>query len=185
MVRRMSKVTISRATLRDTTWIGAQMQAGDRREIMCQMPPGALASEAAALCWQASPMARWQAEIDGEPVAAWGAMILTYPVWQAWAFGTRRMRRAIPAMRRHIVAAVPEIVALGARRLEVRAMSGHSTAHLLLISLGAKYACELPFSGHGGEVFELWFWTVENRPHVLRKRPQNARPDPAAQAGDG
>jgi hypothetical protein len=154
---------------RDVSWLGANMRDEDRAEIMCQMPPEAMGSDAALACHIVSPEdLRFIALDKGEPVAAWGAVPMTHCVWQGWGFGTKRVWRAVPAMRRHIVNVMtPALIARGCRRFEIRVLKGHGLAHLLTKSLGGKYRCDLPDSGHSGEVLELWEWTTGNPPHVF------------------
>lgn len=131
----MTAITIEDATLRDMTFIAANMRDADRREIGAVFP-GAPHEVATAL-FMASPGLCWVARIGLDPVAAYGIAALMPGVGSGWAYGTKRMRRAVPAMteygRRRIA---PLLIAEGFRRVEVRTAIDHDLSHRWLESLG-------------------------------------------------
>ena len=127
----------------------------------------------------------WIAYLDGTPAAAFGFQPYTYAVWIGWAFGTRAMVRAIPAITRHCWAQEQRLLDIGARRVEVRSLKGHDIAQAWLTRLGCKWRCDLPDSGRDGETFELWSWQLgDGRPtrntqyrmrkHVFSQSPESA-----------
>lgn len=190
----MSRVTIGPATLRDMTWIGGNLREADAREIFCQVPEGTLGSSMAASVFLGLPEA-WTrvATLDGQPVAAFGFQPFTVPVWIAWAWGTRRMTRAIPAITRWCWSKEPELLELGVRRVEARSIAGHEQAHRWLERLGCRREADLPDHGRNGELFHLYAWTIGNgRPtqrhsyrtnrNVSPETPEGAEADPAASA---
>lgn len=165
-------VTIEPATLRDVTWIGAHMQTGDIKEILCQCPPDTNPSAAAAACWHGTqPDWRFVARYRGTPACAFGLMAVTYPVWLGWAFGTGRMWKTMPAATGYLKSRTADIMAAGCRRIEVRALKNYGVARLWIARLGGKFMCDLPDCGNAGETFELWQWTATD---VLRKSSQDS-----------
>lgn len=153
------KITIDPLTLRVATWVAANMCAKDEAEIMCQMPPGSTKSDAGIACFfstQAEWM--WDAAIDASPVACFGLSPMTVTTWLGWAYGTDRMRRALPAISRHFLSQERRLLDAGCRRIEVRTMKGHDEAHLWIARLGGKHRLDLPDAGRNGETFELWSW---------------------------
>jgi hypothetical protein len=155
-------VAIVPATLRDIAYVTANLRQEDRREIRASAD---LAStvEAAVVAFETSTDWCWTAQIDGQPVAAFGTAAtspLTPHIRAAWAFGTKRLRRAVPAIGRMALAEWPRRLAgEGVRRLEVRSLSDHDIAHRWLASLGARLEGTLERYGTGGEDFQLWSWT--------------------------
>jgi hypothetical protein len=115
------------------------------------------------MCFNVTPEGwRWVALLNGEPVAAFGLMNFTYPVWMGWSFGTAKQRRAVPAMSKHFLAQAPRLIEAGCRRIEVRAMRSHQKSTMWVRSMGAKHACELPDCGQNGETFDLWYWSYSD-----------------------
>ena len=160
------RVAVVPATLRDLAYVTANLRPEDRREIRASAD---LAStvEAALIAYETSRDWCWTAQIAGQPVAAFGAAetsVLTPHIRTAWAFGTRRFRRAVPAIGRFALAEWPDRLAgERVRRLEVRSLAGHDIAHRWLAGLGARLEGELVRYGTGGEDFQLWSWTERRR----------------------
>jgi hypothetical protein len=151
-------VAIIEATLRDLTFIAANMRRRDREEIMCQLPEGTSTAEVAAYAMQANPHV---ATLDGQPVAAFGAVGRTVSVLEAWAWGTDRMPRAVPAITRYVARVLmPQWLDAGVRRLEARSIATHTAAHRWMTSTGAALECAMPDYGRDGEGFYLFAWTV-------------------------
>jgi hypothetical protein len=123
-------------------------------------------SDAAAAIFTGLPVGwSWIATLDGNPACAFGFQPFNVCVWTAWAFGTRRMIRAIPAVTAHCIAQEQRLIDLGARRVEVRTMQGHDIAQGWLTRLGCRHIADLPGAGRDNETFELWCWTLaEGRP---------------------
>jgi hypothetical protein len=156
------RIAIVPATLRDIAFVTANLRPEDRREIRASAD---LAStvEAAVIAHETSKGWSWTAQIAGQPVAAFGTAetsVLTPHIRTAWAFGTRRFRRAVPAISRFARTVWSDRLAgEGVRRLEVRSLAGHDIAHRWLASLGGRLEGELMHYGTGGETFQLWAWT--------------------------
>jgi hypothetical protein len=157
-------VEIAPLNVRSATWVAANMREADRREIMCQMHPDAHPYEAGLQCFHMTPEDwRWQAEVNGSPVACYGLARFSYPVWGGWAYGLPSMWRAIPAMSVHLRGLKEDIIAAGCRCVEVHTIKGHKGAHLWIKSLGGRYRIDLPDRGRGGETFELWSWELHEQ----------------------
>lgn len=152
-------ISIVEPTLRDVTYIAANMREGDRRELECQHAPGLVTAEVATQIAFASPLS-WVVRWKDQPIACFGAAPQTYVVWSLWTFGTRHLWRAIPAISKHFWETGDHLMSLGCRRLEVRAWKGHDRAPLWLAAVGCTYVTDLSDHGRSGEVFELWAWTA-------------------------
>lgn len=173
------KLEIEPLTLRSATWLAANMRPQDEAELMCQLPPGTSRSDAGAACFFTSGDGwKWQAIIDGSPVACFGVSQLTYTTWVGWGFGRPQMRRAMPEVTRFLKAQLPRLIEAGCRRIEARALKSHEGAHLWLASLGGTYRFDLGDGGRDGEVFEFWSWELTEW-LTKNKQPQAATPSSA------
>ncbi len=156
-------VTIAPATLRDVAYVTANLRPRDRTEILASadLTSGV---EAAVIAVETSRQFSWTAIVSGQPVAAFGVAEttpLTPHIRTAWAFGTNRFRRAVPAISRFASTHWPaRLTSQGVRRLEVRALADHDIAHHWLIGLGAAFEGTLNNYGTAGETFRLYAWTV-------------------------
>lgn len=163
------RVEITGLSLGDITYIGANLRDGDREEILSQCPAGTTGGAAAAGMFQSlHPDWSWCALLDGQPTAAFGFQPFNTATWIAWAYGTHRMPRTIPAISRHCMRVTPLLLDLGVRRVEVRALQGHTAAKAWLMRLGCTFQCDLPDFGRDGQTFELWSWTL-SRGHPLQR----------------
>lgn len=176
-----SRVRIEPANLRDCTYIGANLRDEDRREIMCQLPAGITGAVMAASVLAGVPEDwTWVASVDGQPAAVFGFQPYTVPVWLAWAWGTRHLPRAMPAITRWCWSQEQRLLDAGVMRLEARSIEGHHQAHRWLEALGCKRVCDLPDHGRNGELFHLYAWTIgEGRPsqrHSYRNRNAHSEP---------
>ncbi len=153
----IARVEIVPATLRDVSFIAANMCPEDRREIYCQLPAGIDAPAVAQLHMLGDA---WCAMVGGQPAEAFGATAATVSVLNLWAFGTHSRRRAIPEVTRFLRALVPQWIERGITRCEARAICGHDLAHRWLRGLGGQEIA-LPAWGKGGEDFTLFWWTRE------------------------
>lgn len=150
------------STPRDITIVAANMREWDRREFEASAVYPSL-THAALLCHHGS--GRWAgiALLDGQPVAAFGAFgsPLHPHLRTAWAFGTDRFRRVVPAISGEVQRWKPLLVAEGVHRIEARALKGHDLAGRWMSSLGASREAVLRHAGVNGEDFELWAWVAE------------------------
>lgn len=150
------------STPRDITIVAANMRDWDRREFDASADyPSATA--AALLCHYGSMPWAGVALLNGEPVAAFGAFgsPLQPQLRTAWAFGTDKFRRAVPAIGREVESWKPHLVAQGVHRIEARCLAEHDLAGRWLAGLGATREAVLRRHGRGGEDFELWAWIAE------------------------
>ncbi|MGO4339865.1 hypothetical protein AB4037_33770 [Labrys sp. KB_33_2] len=130
-------VAIRPATLRDMTFIAATMRDQDRREIRAVIEESDTAI--GTMLFHSSTDLAWTAWIDGDPVAAFGVTRLFPGLGSGWAYGTRRMRRAVPAVTRFARSSVrPLLIAEGFRRIEVRTAIDHDLSHRWLEGLGFR-----------------------------------------------
>jgi hypothetical protein len=151
---------IEPATLRDVTFIAANMRSEDWAEIACQISAEVTPTHVAA--WSLSGREAWVAHWHDQPVAAFGIHNATPAgnVVTVWAWGTRRMRRVVPEMTRFVADAVPRWIEEGITRVEARSIYGHVEAHRWMRGLGAhEQPC--PAWGKHGEDFILFSWTEE------------------------
>jgi len=151
------------ATLRDLSYIAANLRPEDRAEIDCQLDHWS----PALLALTALQGFAHVAELDGNPEAGFGAAEQRGGLWIAWSWGTRRMKRCVPGTTRffHDVLA-RQVAARGAWRVEARALAENELALRWLDRLGATQRCRLPAYGRNGEDFFLYDWTRESWNHV-------------------
>jgi len=150
-----SRTTITPATLRDMSYIAANMREADRREIgaVIDEPPVVLAY----MLYEASPGFRWTAQYDGQPVCAFGVSTMFAGLGSGWAYGTKDMPHVIRAITRFCRRSASRRAALAFRRIEVRTAIDHPDSHRWLASLGfvregvaVDYgACGLDFAIYG------------------------------------
>lgn len=153
----MMTIVIAPATLRDCTFVAAHMRDCDWAEIGCQMPDGSERSQAGAWCWSVAALS-WAAAIGGSPVMAFGVAPMSPAghVVSAWAYGTARMRRAVPAVTAFCLREVePLLRSLGVRRIEARVLDGHGPALRWLTGMGATVEGRCRGFGKAGEDFHL------------------------------
>lgn len=155
-------IAIRPATLRDMTFIAANMRQPDYDEITAAVAIFDRTALGAAM-FAASPAYRFCAFIKDEPVCAFGvATDANMPhAGVAWAYGTRRMRRAVPEMTRFgLSVLVPQMMADGLHRVECRSIIGHDLSHRWLEGLGAVREGIARGYGRGGEDFVTYAWVV-------------------------
>lgn len=121
-------------------------------------------TEAALFCHYGSGEWARVVLLRGEPVAAFGAVGSPYQpqLMSAWAFGTKRFKRTVPAITAEVNSWKPRLIEQGVRRIEARAIVGHDLAGHWMASLGAKREAVLRRYGVNGEDFELWAWIGES-----------------------
>lgn len=150
--------------MRDLTFVSANMDAMDRREIMCQVREES-GTVIGLGSFVSSPRWRWVAFLGDEPVAAFGVANnedFNPNIGHAWLFGTRKKRRSIPAVTRFATTKWPELLkGAGLSRLEVRALEEHVQARRWIEACGAEYDCHLPYWGKNGETFIQYAWTKD------------------------
>ena len=128
-------VTIAPATLRDMTYVAANMREADWREIAAVFPGSA--GEIAASLLAASPDLAWIASLEGNPACAFGIARLLPGLGSGWAYGTRRLPLVMKTVTRFCLRKVrPQLLLAGFRRIEVRSALDHDLSHRWLEHLG-------------------------------------------------
>ena len=162
LVATYGRVQIVEATQRDLTFVAASLRPEDHRELSCQMPDDMPVEIGAVIsAWSGEA---WVAKLDGQPVAAFGAAPMSLPanVLSLWAWGTKRLARAAPAITRFVRDEMaPKWVERGVTRVEARSIEGHHQAHRWLTGAGA-FSIECLCWGKGGEAFRLFWWTKDS-----------------------
>ena len=165
-------ITFEPANLRDVSWIAANMRAADKQEIYCQLAEGTSAEIVARLSLLEGEA--WTVFHNGLPMAAFGFHPATHGILTAWAFGRDGMERCIPAITRFVFTCkVPEWLREGVRRIEVRTIETHVSAHRWLEAAGAERVCALDEWGRNGERFLLYAWICSQVPEEIINRWQN------------
>lgn len=165
------KARIVGATLRDLTYIVANLRPEDRQEIECQVEYWDITTIALA----AMQGFAYVVELDGNPEAAFGACEQRSGLWIAWSWGSKRMPRCVPAITRFFHAVLGNQVSkAGAWRVEARPLAGNELAVRWLKRLGATERCALPSYGKNGEDFLLFDWTRESWNDVLLSKAASA-----------
>lgn len=154
---------IRKLTIRDASFIAANMRDEDHLEIACLWKRwDTRALGICALETAVSDMV-WSAWHDGQPAAAYGfshASAFDPDHWQAWAFGTDRFKRCVPQITRHLNRIRP-IVERDCRRLQVISYRAHDLAHDWIESFGGRREGLLRSYGRGGEDFVVFSWIRE------------------------
>lgn len=152
------RVQVKPATLRDVSYVMANLRPADEVEVLCQFPSGVKRHELAYMLLHS--MEAWAVHIDGQPVAAFGAAYMTEVAASAWAIGTKRMKRAIPAITKHFRTDIgPRLGDAGYRMLEARSHAEHHEAHRWMVATGAVQADQPYIYGKNGELFITFRWT--------------------------
>jgi len=156
-------VTIAPATLRDMTYIAANMREADRREISAVFPGTPI--EIGAALFAASPDLAWIAGLDGNPACAFGIARLLPGLGSGWAYGTRRLPLAMKSVTRYCLRSVrPALIRAGFRRIEVRTATDHDLSHCWLEHLGfAREGIALDYGADGLD-FATYAATARRRP---------------------
>ena len=159
-------VEIRPIVLRDVSYVLAHLRQADADEIWCQLPEGTKPLEFAGHVINYGD--GYTACVNGQPVACFGTQPMNAVAHTAWAFGTNRMHRTIPAITDFMAEVhIPKIIEQGARLMEARSIRTHSQAHVWMIRTGAKTdGVTFPF-GRKGERFLLFRWTVPEY-HTIR-----------------
>ena len=156
----LNRIEIGPANIRDVSFILANLRPGDRREILCQVPPG---SDLAALAFTCVlPGHSFVAYDKSNPAMAFGFQPITHAgnVLSAWAFGTWRAPRTLRPIARFVRSELlPGWLEFGVTRIEARSIAGHHEAHAWLSSVGADYEAAIPAFGRDGEEFRMFAWT--------------------------
>ena len=174
-------ITVRPGSVRDITYVAANMRDADRREIFCQRADEDVRALAMTMSY-VSPVHCYAAFEDCSPIAVFGASEQHPNMWTAWAFGTRRLRRAVPAITRFVRSRIAgALLDCGANRVEVRSIAGHDIAHRWLETLGAEREALLRGFGKGGEDFVLYAWrrdrfSPRGRPDTSDGRPMRVSP---------
>jgi hypothetical protein len=160
------RTQIETATLRDLSYIAANLRPDDRRELEAQMP-GASPVDIAIIHL---PAMSFIVELDGNPEMAFGAVEQRTGLWCAWSWGTRSASRCMPAFVRFFHDHVrPAVLRAGAHRVEARALADNVDGQRTLIRLGATRRCILPGYGVHGQEYILYDWTRGDSIDVLQQ----------------
>lgn len=165
----MPKVEISPATLRETSWIAANMRPIDKDEIHCQMIDPTAAKIAHSQI-SMSPRFAYVASINDEPVCAYGLAEWQPGVGHLWAFGTKKIYGAIRDVTDHINDGIYEDVFSDSsvHRVECRSISTHVSAHRWIEKIRLKFITDLPCYGKDAEDFKLFALTRNEVGYVQR-----------------
>ena len=153
-------IGIEPGNLRDITYVAANMRERDREEVLATAALDC-ASPAGWLSWAVSgPDWCWTAQIDGQPVGAFGigqGTPLQPHIRTAWAFGTDRFKRVVPVISRFCRENWPEmLISVGVTRVEIRSLASHDIAARWLKSMGARQEALMTGYGVNSEDFVLW-----------------------------
>lgn len=146
-------------------YVAANMREADRREITAVADLPSLTAAGAAM-FQMSPRWRFVAHEDvddgTQPIAAFGVATddIAPHLGVGWAYGTRRIIRAVPEIARFALDALrPALIRAGLRRVEVRTIISHDISHRWLEGMGARREGEARSYGRDGSDFAVYAWT--------------------------
>lgn len=163
-------IKIIPATLRDASYVMANLRPLDRIETYCQIRDGLkdyevaywllMNSDAYAARWTDSKGVEW-------PVMFFGVQPMNQVAVSVWALGTRHAWRAVPAVTRFFIERLlPLKIEQGNVLMEARSIVDHKPAHRWMESTGAKRIGEPFIYGKGGEQFILFRWKAEDLQNV-------------------
>lgn len=128
-------ISIRPATLRDMTFVSANMRDQDRREIKAVIEESDTAI--GYMLFALSPGLAWCGFLDDQPVAAFGVSRLYAGLGGGWAYMSPRGVRLVPAITRFALRQVKrQLIAEGFRRIEVRTAIDHDISHRWLERMG-------------------------------------------------
>jgi hypothetical protein len=134
----LGPVTVLPATYIDACTVAADMREQDRKEIDAVIPLKDTGALCERLLGQSGDMA-FVGYLNGSPVAAMGVAMLLPHMGSGWAFGTDRMKRAVPALTRLCLDYItPTLRSRGCHRVEVRSAVEHDLSHRWLEGMGYR-----------------------------------------------
>lgn len=162
-------VTIEPATLRDASYVMANLRPLDVEEVMCQVPEGTKRHEIAYSLLMGGDT--FAALIGDQPVAIFGTAPLNAACVSVWALGLPTVWRVVPAINRFLVDEhLPRLLDLGYRTMEARSLSNHHQAHRWITALGGvQHGGPFEF-GRDRETFLLFRWTSDVFESIKQKR---------------
>jgi hypothetical protein len=124
-------------------------------------------------------------EWHGVPVAIVGAAALWPGVWSGFAFGTDLWPHVVLDMTRYARRfIIPALLAVGAHRIECRALASYGGARNWIEALGGRQECTLHRFGKNQEDYVVYVWKGKDDVHRGRRgveRPlATTAGDPAA-----
>ncbi len=154
-------VTIQPATLRDTSYVMANLRPMDDLEVRCQLPDGTKMHEAAYGLLMAGDA--FVALVGEQPAVVFGTNQMTPGCHGVWALGTRHAWRAIPKVTQFMTGPyADELLDRGVWSLEARSHADHVEAHRWLHSTGAVRVDPCFPYGKNGELFYVFRWTRDS-----------------------
>lgn len=157
------------ACLRDMSYVLYNLNPADEAETACQIDPDVRRDHLAYGLLMSGD--NFAVRIDDQPVAVFGTSPLNRYALSVWALGTKRMRKASPAIWRYLAEVhLPEKAAEGYRYMEARSIETHTEAHRWMRWLGATVLGEPHPFGRDGERFLLFRWTVDHLGIISQRR---------------
>lgn len=153
-------IRVAPATLRDVSFVLANLRPMDDAELRCQLPDGTRMHDVAYGLLMAGDAF---VALDGDqPAMVFGTNFMTPAARGVWALGTKRARRAIPAITRFFTGPyADQLLAAGVLMLEARSHADHAEAHRWMHSTGAVRVDPCFPYGKDGELFCVFRWTTD------------------------
>lgn len=153
-----NSISIEEVNLRDLSFIIANMRDMDRKEILCQYPYDDDRENLKVLTHgvMAAQSFKHIAKLKGQPVAVFGMQEVSPKRFKGWAFGTDKMKRAVPAITKFIQEKYITHLEQYANRIEAESLVGHEQAHKWLVGLGSTPVLTMKKIGKNGEDFILF-----------------------------
>lgn len=165
----MRRVDIVPATLRDVSYVLANLGPLDEEELACQIEPGLKRHHLAYALLMSGD--NFVARVDDQPVAVFGTSPINRATLSLWALGTKRMPEVANRIASYLARVhLPEMVEQGYRYAEARSHTNHHVAHRWMTWWGAKQHGG-PFEfGTGRETFLLFRWSSDDIAGITRSR---------------
>jgi hypothetical protein len=166
----VTKIEMRPLTLRDATFVAANMNDNDWEECRCQIQREDRLAVGVDMFSYTREGHGFTLVVEGQPVVCFGVSQTLLPtLCHAWMYGTWRSWRGVPFLTRYVKETfIPSLLKEGIMRVEARALASHVRAQRWLIKMGAMWDCRLYNHGKNGEDFVQFSWWKDmyNADHV-------------------
>ena len=158
-------ISISPLTLRDLTYVLANLREVDWRELKAMLPVGTKRADLPEFIYPTINGPAFCVYNNDQPIAVFGATQTQIPtLYTGYAYGTNKFRRAAHAIGHFTFNILSHMLVndCHALRLEIRALADHKESNEWLVRAGFNKDCECECFGTSGETFIQYSVTAKN-----------------------